>query len=489
MKTVNQNTKQAKQTNFPRNGSSAVVIGGSMAGMLAARVLSDYFESVTIIERDFFPEKIEPRRGVPQARHVHVLLKRGQLIMEQLLPGLEAELLDAGAEYVDVSADLAWRLPAGWSPRFRSEIFALCCTRSLIDWAIRQRVAQIPNVKIINGGSVTGLLHDAQKCKVFGIAVRLHSQHEDKFVGESKIECDFVVDAGGRGSRAAQWLREIGYEPPQETVVNAHQGYASRLYKPSANFKADWKAIYLQSTPPDMPRFGLIFPIEGNRWMVTIGGGGGDYPPTDEAGFLEFARSLNCSEFYEAICQAEPLTPIYGARSTENRLRHYEHLSRLPERFIVIGDGVCAFNPVYGQGMSVAAMEAKLLQECLESRRGTGNDFKGFTKSFQKKLAKLTHSPWLLATGEDFRYRGTEGKPSLMTKFMHGYMNHVLKIATENIPVRRLMMEVQQMLKEPKTMFRPDVVARVMWQAIQQLFATEKRAIKIEPRKSVTETT
>jgi 2-polyprenyl-6-methoxyphenol hydroxylase-like FAD-dependent oxidoreductase len=455
-----------------------------MAGMLAARVLSDYFESVTIIERDFFPEKAEPRRGVPQARHVHVLLKRGQLIMEQLLPGLEAELLNAGAEYVDVSADLAWRLPSGWSPRFRSEIFALCCTRSLIDWAIRQRVAQIPNVKIINGGSVTGLLHDAQKCEVFGVAVRFYSQHEDKFVGEGKIECDFVVDASGRGSRAAQWLREIGYEPPKETVVNAHQGYASRLYKPSANFKADWKGIYLQAAPPDMTRTGLIAPIEGNRWMVTIGGGGGDYPPTDEAGFLEFARSLNCSEFYEAICQAEPLTPIYGARSTENRLRHYEHLSRLPERFIVIGDGVCAFNPVYGQGMSVAAIEAKLLQECLNNING----FKGFTKSFQTKLAKLTHAPWMLATSEDFRYRGTEGKPSLMTKFMHGYMNHVLRIATQNIPVRKLLIEVQQMLKQPTAMFRPDVVARVMWQAFQQLITIEKRSIKVEPRKSVTET-
>ncbi|HKP87230.1 MAG TPA: FAD-dependent monooxygenase, partial [Blastocatellia bacterium] len=343
----------------------AIVIGGSMAGLFAGRVLADYFDRVTIIERDLFAQTPEPRKGVPQSRHLHALLTRGQTILEQFFPGILNELAEADALVYDLAREIAWHTPAGWGIRFKSNLGILACSRDLLEWTTRRRVAALPRVRFLEEGDVTGLVTNDDCSRVVGARVRSRHTDEGQPGDEALLCADLVVDASGRGSRAPQWLKAIGYAAPEESVINAFLGYASRVYERPAASHPGWNGAYIQAAPPEHTRGGIVFPIEGNRWMLTLIGLGRDYPPTDEAGFLEFARSLRTSALYDAIKDARPLTPIVSHRGTENRLRHYERLPRLPEGFVLVGDSVCAFNPVYGQGMTMAALGALTLSESL----------------------------------------------------------------------------------------------------------------------------
>ncbi len=455
-----------------RAGHHALIIGGSLAGLLAARVLADHFERVTLVERDQFPMGPEPRKGLPQARHVHILLIRGQQILKELFPGLETELAAAGAPEVDWTSDLGWFSFGGWAPRVPSGYLAQLCSRDLLEWEVRRRLALYPQVRFLTTHEVIGLLASDNNTRVTGVRVRLRNQAHPQIVqaglaagDEEELYADLLVDASGRESRLPGWLEVMGYEPPQETRVNSFLGYASRLYEIPAGFQADWKGLLVRATPPASTRGGGIYPIEGNRWMVTLGGAGRDYPPTDEAGFLDFARSLPVPLLYDAIQQAQPLTPLYGYRRTENRLRHYERLERWPENLVVIGDAVCAFNPVYGQGMTVAALGALALGECLrdQSRRKPGGDLTGLARRFQSRLGRVVATPWLMATSEDFRYPQTEGgRPGWTTRLMHRYMNHVLHIANQDPPVQRVFLQVLHLLKPPLTLFQLDIIAKVL---------------------------
>jgi 2-polyprenyl-6-methoxyphenol hydroxylase-like FAD-dependent oxidoreductase len=241
------------------------------------------------------------------------------------------------------------------------------------------------------------------------------------------------------------------------------------MYKIPNGFQADWKMIMLQPAPPLHPRAGLLYPIEGNRWVISVGGGDHDYPATDEEGFLKFVCSLPSPIIYDLIKAAEPLSPIYSYRATENRLRHYDKLARLPERLLFVGDSVCTFNPVYGQGMTTAAMAAVLLDDCLheQTKQHPDGSLMGLTMEFQKRLARLNAGPWMLATSSDFRYRTTVGnRPGLRLKLMHRYVDHVVALGTESDEIRRRWLEVAQMLKPPTALFHPAMLRAVLRRAI-----------------------
>lgn len=449
-------TEALKATTAQRH---ALVLGGSLAGLLAARVLSEHFERVTIVERDPFPATAAPRRGTPQANHVHALLPRGRLILEQLFPRLQQEMMAAGAPLLVMGKDLAWLTPQGWGVRFHSDLEVLSFTRPLLDLNVRRQLTADSRVRVMENTEIVRLLPGKQPRRIAGALVRVHGENSDKVV-EMQLTADLVVDTTGRASRAPRWLEELGYTPPKETIVNAHLGYASRLYRIPENFSADWKCAFVQAAPPKRKRGGILFTVEGDRWLVTLIGGGRDYPPTDDAAFLEFARSLRAPIIYDAIRTAEPLSPIRGHRGTENRLRHFEAAIDQPENFIALGDSVCAFNPVYGQGMTIAAMGAMALDECLHEQKGIPETF---AKRFQERLAKVNAAPWMLATSEDYRYRETEGgSPSLGTRFMHGYMNHVLRLSTFDASVRKILLEVMSMLAQPSALFRPRIALRVL---------------------------
>jgi len=392
----------------------AVVLGGSLAGLLAARVLADHFDCVTLIERDAYAENCETRRGIPQANHVHGLLARGRQILEELFPGVQDEMIAAGAPVVDMANEIAWFTRAGWGVRFPSEFQVLAFTRPLLDLHVRRRLSQNPPVKILDNTEVLRLIQGTSKDHVAGVLVCPRSSETDRRVAK-ELHADLVVDTTGRASRAPRWLSDL-------------------------------------------------FSVEGNRWLVTLTGGGGDHPPSDEAGFLEFARSLPVSTIYDAISTAEPISPIKTHRATQNRVRRFERAT-LPHNFLLLGDAVCAFNPVYGQGMTIASLGAVTLHKNLINQRRlhTNGSFVGLSRRFQKQLAKVNEAPWMLATGEDYRYRETEGgAPTAMNRFMHRYMDQVIHLSTHSVTVRRVLMRAFNILVPPTALFHPRVLFRVL---------------------------
>lgn len=450
------------QHSSSKTGGHALVLGGSLAGLLAARVLARHFQRVTVVERDAFPSDTSVRKGVPQASHVHALMRRGQQVVESLFPGLLGELIDDGAHPLDMAGEVAWLTPAGWGARFPSDLNIIGFTRPLLDLHVRRRLWYDPRVRVLEETETLRLLPAARGgggvCGVLGRTRRSGSTDEE-------LRADLVVDATGRGSRAPRWLKELGYEAPEETVVNGFLGYASRLYRVPGGFASDWKGAYVQLAPPRRTRGGIMLPVEGGRWLLTLIGGGRDYPPADDAGFLEFARSLPSPVIYDAVKSAEPLTPVRSHRANENRRRHYERLERQPDNFLVTGDAACAFNPVYGQGMTAAALGALALDETLGAQRRLhpGGELHGLARRFQKRLAKANAAPWLLATGEDFRYREVEGgTPSVVTRLLHRYMDAVVGLSTRDEAVRRVLLENIHMLRTPPSLFHPRVSLRVL---------------------------
>lgn len=462
------NKKKKKIFEMPNRNNHAVVIGGGIAGLLAGRVLSDFFAQVTIVERDRYPLVGESRRGIPQARHIHVLLAGGLRLLERLYPGIENELVQAGAQRIDWAQDMLWVTVNGSPPAYLSGIESVNCSRDLLEGQIRKRMSNNPRICFLEGSEATSLVSSDDQTVVSGVLIDQRAPGGKMGGREDELLANLVVEASGRTSQVCRWLEELGYTPPEETVVNSFQGYASRWYQPPPGFKEDWKILLLKNSPPVNSRSGGIFIIEGGRWIVTLGGAGCDYPPTGEEEFLEFARSLVSPYLYELIKEAIPLSPIYGFRRTENRLRHFENMSRHPEGLIVLGDAACTFNPIYGQGMSVAALHAVALEACLReylpkhSDGEFGNSLTGLPRRFHKSLAKANATPWMMATGEDFRFPTTAGDPpGLLVRAIHWYMDHVLELTINDIFVNKAFTEVAHLLKPPASLFQPKVARKV----------------------------
>ena len=454
------------------NGSHAVVLGGSLAGLLAARILADHFDKVTILERDGYLETTEVRKGIPQANHVHGLLLRGRQVLEDLFPGLQDEMIAAGAPLVDMANDVPWYTRAGWGVRFPSEMKVLSFTRPMLDLHVRRRLTENPKVEICDQMEVLRLVPDSKKNRVAGVLVIPRTSEADRRVAK-ELRADLVLDATGRASKAPRWLKDLGYEPPKETVVSAHLGYASRFFKIPQNFNGDWTCAYVQSAPPARKRGGILFRVESDRWLITLIGGGRDYPPGDEQGFLEFAETLPAPIIADTIRSAEPVSPIRTHRATENRLRHFDKARNLPENFLVLGDAACAFNPVYGQGMTIAALGVLTLRQCLEEH-GIGGSL---SRTFQKRLAKVNKAPWLMATGEDYRYREVVGgSPGVSTRFMHWYMDRVLGLATRDVEVRSVLLRVFSMLLPPSALFARGILLPVLREVIKPVGTTSERS-------------
>jgi 2-polyprenyl-6-methoxyphenol hydroxylase-like FAD-dependent oxidoreductase len=441
-------------------GDHAVVVGAGMAGLVAARVLADHFARVTVIERDCLPAGPAPRTGVPQSRHIHILLARGMAVLDQLFPGLEDELLAAGAVTIDFPGDALWLSPAGWSQRFRPGLRLVSCSRPLLEWTVRRRLTASNTVGFLEGHKATGLTANDNKAAVTGVRLRARPHPPTAAAADPTLSAALVIDASGRSSRTPEWLRELGYPAPPETTINSFLGYATRAYARPQDAMADWRLLYVQAKPPETGRMGLLLPVEGDRWMVGLAGAGRDYPPTDEAGFLQFAASLRSPIIHDAIRHARPLSPIHGYRQTDNRWRHYEQAQRRPERLIVLGDAACTFNPIYGQGLTTAALAGVTLEQCLQAHRHTQPpDLAGLARRTHRALAHTTAAVWLLATGEDLRHPTTEGaRPTLRTRLMHRYLNRLGPVATGNRTVNAAFLEVANLVHPPTALFHPSVL-------------------------------
>jgi 2-polyprenyl-6-methoxyphenol hydroxylase-like FAD-dependent oxidoreductase len=433
----------------------AIVIGGSIAGLLSARVLLNHFEQVVLIERDSFDDRLnyqQVRSGVPQSPHVHILLSKGHQILDEFFPGLMDDLGAAGAPEIDWFADWMTYNIRGWRPRGPSSLTGRACSRDLLETHIRQHLIEKPGFVLLDRAQVKGLQYQPETKTVTGVEFkRLHENTVEP------LSANFVVDASGRNSLLPQWLEELGYTAPQETIVNAFLGYATRWYQAPPDLKADWRGITLWTAPGENSRGGVLYRAEENRWLVTLAGVGRDYPPTDDAGFLEFAASLRHPIVHDLIKQAEPLSEIYSYRRTENRWRHYDRIS-LPDGIVAIGDAVCVFNPIYGQGMTTAALGAMILDRGLTNGR-----HKGFSSQFQKQLAAAIETPWKMATGEDSHWSTTEGaQSSWVSRIIQGYIDRMLLVAATNIDVSRTFVEVIHMVKKPTALFHPIILFAVL---------------------------
>jgi 2-polyprenyl-6-methoxyphenol hydroxylase-like FAD-dependent oxidoreductase len=449
-------------------GRHAVVIGGSIAGLLTGRILTDYFEQVTIVERDRFPDQAQPRKGVPQCMQLHILLTRGRQIIEELFPGLQAELIAQGAVTLDMGADVEWLNPFGWAARFPSGFTALSFSRYILDWLIYRRLTEDSRLHFLEQSYVTQLIATGDGTSVAGVKVR-----QSQFAGvvqEQVLAADFVVDASGYSSQAPKWLKALGYDEPEETVITTAMGYASRLYEIPQGFQADWKGVYLQAAPPERTSMGVLYPIENNRWIVGVCATAPHRPSKDEVAFLDALQQLPSPIIYDAVQSANPATPIGIYYPPGNRLRHYEVLRRQPEGFVVLGDAVCSFTPIYGQGMTMAALGAITLAECLEIlAQQPVSSLTGLAKTFQKRLAEINTAPWIAATSQDAKYPSVKGiskAPSAPERLIGWYMNQVIQLTLHDPQTTLSLFEVFHMLKPAGVLFQPRILVQVLKQVL-----------------------
>lgn len=428
----------------------AVVLGAGIAGLMAARVLAGHGVSVTLVERDRLREGVGHRPGVPQSRHVHALLTRGSRELERFFPGLTAELLAAGALELDWTEQRI-RTVMGWTPRYTSGLRSVFCSRELLESAVRRRVLALPQVKGLDIREAVGLEGDGRRIRGVHVRVRGVPSRE----GVTTLDADLVIDTTGRASNAPRWLESFGFDPPRESVVSSQLGYASREYAMPDGFGEDWKLLGVRQPAPST-RAAVLYPIEGNRWFLTLAGHGGELSSHDEEGFVDFARSID--GIAEAIEGAVPLSPVTAYRRTENRWRHWEDAGDAPEGLVVLGDAMCSFNPAYGQGMTVATLQAVQLDEILSTSPWEAKS----ARLFQRRSAGVLRGAWTLATQEDFREPTAVGRRSPATRLAHHYTDLVLRAATRDVDVNTRFFEVAHLVKPASALVEPSIVRRVL---------------------------
>jgi 2-polyprenyl-6-methoxyphenol hydroxylase-like FAD-dependent oxidoreductase len=426
----------------------AIVLGASIGGLLAARVLSESYAKITIFDRDELPTDATARKGVPQGEHSHGLLARGGQVLEELFPGFATDLTAQGAVPIDMQRDGIWVNDGRRIPRVASGLDGLCVSRPTLEAYVRDRVRALPGVEIHSGHEVVGLLTNPDRTVVTG--ARTLPRHGT----EQQHDADLVVDATGRGNRGPTWLTELGYERPHEDLVDSNTFYVSRDYRRTPG-EADFAAL-VHTPSPANPYGAVAIAAEGDRWMVTLIGVG-HAPPTDPEGTLAFATRLPNPELHALFSRAEPLGPPKKMRLPTSVRRRYEQLSRLPEGFIAVADALCSFNPAYGQGMTVASAEAIVLRDCLRQGR------QGLPARFFAMAAKVIDVPWDMAVGGDLRYPEVVGARSRRTTFLNAYVAKVHIAAERHAVVGSCFMRVANLMAPPQALFSPGIVARVLW--------------------------
>ncbi|MFI8187665.1 FAD-dependent oxidoreductase [Streptomyces sp. NPDC085946] len=433
--------------------ATAVVLGGSLAGLLAARALVGVAGRVTVVERDALPAGPEPRRGLPQARHVHQLWSGGVRALEELVPGVTGELRRAGAHRLPVTTDMVALSPQGWYRRWAESHFMLLCTRDVLDATVRARVRADERIELVERAEALGL--EGTAAAVTGVRVRLRD-------GTVRVlRAGLVVDATGRGSRMPRWLAELGLPEPERREVDAGLAYASRLYRAPAAARDGFPVVNVQPDPRSgrPGRGGVLLPVEDGGWLVTLFGTRGGEPSADAADFERYARTeLRHPLIAELICRAEALTDVAFTRTTANRRHFYERMPAWPDNLVVLGDALAAFNPVYGHGMSVAARSALALREALRRSAG-GRDRPRASRRVQRAVARPVGPAWDLAAGQDVFFPGaTEHGPTLRERLTAAYVDRLLLTATGNGRIARRVTDVTSLERGPEALLAPSVL-------------------------------
>jgi 2-polyprenyl-6-methoxyphenol hydroxylase-like FAD-dependent oxidoreductase len=426
----------------------AVVVGASIGGLLAARALSEIYDRVTVVERDLLEAGPVPRRGVPQGRHPHGLLARGREVLEHFFPGFTDELVAHGAETTDLQSGFRWINGGRLLCQEPSGLLGVGVSRLLLESQVRARVFALPTVEVLDGCDATGLVATADRRRVTGLRILRRAGDS----AEEVLPADLVVDAGGRGSRAPQWLEALGYAPPTVDRIHIGLAYASRSYRRDPDGP---QGAAVAGTAAN-PRGGIMIAQEGNRWIVAVGGILGDAAPLDHEGYTAFAATLPSPAIHDVIRDAEPLSDAVRFRYPVSTRRRYERLARLPEGWLPFGDAISSFNPVYGQGMSVAALQAVALRDILAE--GTGRS----SSRFLHAAAGVVDGPWDIAVGADLRFSGVEGRRTGKVRMVNGYLERLHTAAEHDPAVGRAFLRVVNLLDPPQRLMAPSVALRVL---------------------------
>jgi 2-polyprenyl-6-methoxyphenol hydroxylase-like FAD-dependent oxidoreductase len=445
------------ELNSPSGSRHAVVIGGGIAGLLTAAVLSAHAERVTVVDRDRVPQHPEPRPGVPQGQHTHVLLEGGQVALERLLPGMLEELRAAGLPEVGMPSDVVQWQAGRWFRRGDATTRLFTGRRPHLEQLVRRRVLRDSRIRVVEGTEVVGLTGDVRRVR--GVLLRKRGRRRG---GTRPLDADLVVDASGRSSRAADWLRAVGAEPPREERIDTGLVYATRLYRGGAGARLSDCLGYFVVPAPDQTRGGVIMPVEGDGLhLVTLSGLRDDAPPTDAEGFEAFAGALPHAVLSPWLAAAQPVGPVRGFGGTANVRRRYDRPGRRPAGFLAVGDALCTFNPVYGQGMTVAALGAVALREALEERRRVPT-----TLRVQRAVAVAAAQAWDISAGSDKDMPGATGnamgRPAA-ERPVAWYLNRVQQRSAGDAVVGRAFRSVLSLAAPVGTLFTPAVLRAVLF--------------------------
>ncbi len=430
----------------------AVVIGASVAGLLAAAVLSETYGQVTVFDRDVLPAEPAPRRGVPQSRQLHVLQARGAQVLDELLPGFRNEIIAAGGIVFDTQGDTHWYLDDYLLKPIRTGLEGIALSRPVLEWLIRARVTKIPNVTVVGGTDVTGL--GTADGRVTNVRVRAA---RTPGAAEESVPADLVHDAAGRGSRIPVWLAELGLPAPRTSQVRAGVVYVSRFYTRDAK-QLDGRFGSLVAPYPGKPRGGAVLRQEGERFLLLLGGMTGTEPPLDEAGMLAFAASFSCPDLATIIRDSTPLGDPVKYTYPESSWHHYEKLGSYLGGLLVSGDAFSTFNPIYGQGMTVAALEALALRGLLSDRRAAAA---GLERRYFRAAGKLVAEAWETSASSDLRFPEIEGKRRPGSALLNRYLERYRAAAAVDPVLGETFLRVTNMTDKPAKLLSPGHVLRV----------------------------
>ncbi len=434
----------------------AVVLGGSLAGLFAARVLADAYDEVLIVDRDELVGVDGPRRGCPQGRHINGLLARGQLAMEELFPGITEELFADGVPTGDLAGDVRWYFNGERLQPQHAGLVCVAASRPMLERHVCERTAALANVSFLEQHDILGLETTADRGRITGVRVQRLDKADSP---EEVVSADLVVDATGRGSRTPIWLENLGYPRVEEERKKIGLGYVTQHYRMLEDpYNGDLSINPAAS--PELPRGAIFTKTDGGRVELTTYGLLGDHPPTDQAGLYAWLKTLASPDIYNALQHAEPLDEPVAFRFPTTLRRHYEDMDRLPDGLVVTGDAVCCFNPIYAQGMTVAALGALTLRSHLHSGAAPqpGQYFRDLARD-------VIDPPWEMTNTVDLSFPGVEGKRTFKVKMGQAYLKKVQKAAARDGKVTAAYMRAAGLIDRPEALMRPGLILRVLWKS------------------------
>jgi 2-polyprenyl-6-methoxyphenol hydroxylase-like FAD-dependent oxidoreductase len=438
-------------------GKHALIVGASIAGASAAGALSKFFEKITIVDRDSVPEKSVQRAGAPQGKHVHGLMAGGLRAMESLLPGFTEALIEAGGVRSCIGLDGNFeQVPFSPFPQRDLGIVSYTASRPLTEWTLREKALSLVNVTLRHRITVSELLLDEAGEKVVGANIK----NED---GQSEqIMADLVIDASGRGELTLALLEATNRAAPDTTRIGVDLGYSSAVFQIPDNPTRGWASAMLIPDAPASSRGALMLPIENNQWMLSIVGREGDYPPAEPDAFMDFVRNLRTPTIYNAIVDAKRVGDIQRFRFKESIWRHYENVQSFPDGFLPMGDAICRINPIYGQAMSIAALEAQALQVILSERLDLDRPLSELWKPYFIACAEVIDTPWSMSAIPDFIYPATRGDRPENFEISLKFGAALNQLAAVDPSVHKIMQEVRHLIRPRSAYHEPSLLQRVL---------------------------